>query len=284
MRDVALAAGVSLGTVSNVLNRPDRVSASTRARMEEAVRLLGYVRNESARHLRAGTSRVLAYVMLDAGNPFFTDVALGMEAEAEESGLTVRLCHSAGRRDREEEHLALLEQQRVQGVLITPVDPDAAVLAELRRRGTPVVIVDRTTRDSSFCSVAVDDHFGGAIAVEHLLDRGHDRVAFVGGPQEIGQVRDRLAGARAAWAAAGREEQDLVVIGTDALVVDRGREAGMRLAGIPARRRPTAAFCANDLLALGLLQHEIGAGLRVPEHLAIVGYDTSSSPRPPRFR
>lgn len=273
VKDVAAAAGVSLGTVSNVLNRPERVSEATRLRVRTAMAELGFVRNESARQLRAGSSRTLAYVMLDAGNPFFTDVATGIEEAAEEQGLTVMLCNSAQRSSREQAHVELLEQQRVQGVLVTPVDPDAPFLDQLAARGTPVVIVDRTRTSGDFCSVAVDDVLGGRLAVEHLLDRGHERVAFVGGPESIGQVRERLRGAREAWAEAGRPEQDLVVLSTREMVVAEGREAGGRLSGLPARRRPTAAFCANDLLALGLLQHAIGAGLRVPEDLAIVGYD-----------
>ena len=273
VKDVAARAGVSLGTVSNVLNRPERVSGATRAKVEEAMAELGFVRNESARQLRAGTSRTLAYVMLDAGNPFFTDVAQGIEDAAEAVGLSLLLCNSGQREEREEQHLQLLQQQRVQGLLVTPVDPESPLLDEIRRRGTPVVIVDRTRNDSTFCSVAVDDLLGGRLAVEHLVDRGHERVAFVGGPMALGQVRDRLDGARAAWAAAGRPPDDLTVITTASLDVASGREAGARLAGLPSARRPTAAFCANDLTALGLLQHTIGNGTQVPEELAIVGYD-----------
>ncbi|HTW14792.1 MAG TPA: LacI family DNA-binding transcriptional regulator [Nocardioides sp.] len=273
VKDVAATAGVSVGTVSNVLNRPDRVSAATRARVQEAMADLGFVRNESARQLRAGTSRTLAYVMLDIGNPFFTDVARGAESAAESLGLSLVLCSSASTAAREAAHIALLQQQRVQGILVTPVDPDAAVLRDLRGNGTPVVIVDRTRSDSAFCTVAVDDVLGGRLAVEHLVDRGHTRVAFVGGPLGLGQVADRLRGARDAWAAAGLPREALVVLETTALDVTEGRYAGQRLADLPSRSRPTAAFCANDLLALGLLQHAVGAGTPVPGRLAIVGYD-----------
>lgn len=273
VKDVAAAAGVSLGTVSNVLNRPDRVSAATRARVQAAMTDLGFVRNESARQLRAGTSRTLAYVMLDASNPFFTDVAQGIEAAADAAELSLVLCNSGNGASREEAHLALLQQQRVQGVLVTPVEPESPLLEEVRRRGTPLVIVDRTRDDQTFCSVAVDDQLGGRLAVEHLVDRGHTRVAFIGGPLHLGQVRDRLEGARQAWADAGLPDDDLVVLATEALDVREGRSAGQRLAGLPSSRRPTAAFCANDLLALGLLQQAIGSGVRVPEQLAIVGYD-----------
>jgi LacI family transcriptional regulator len=273
VKDVAALAGVSLGTVSNVLNRPDRVSPATRGRVEQAMRDLGFVRNESARQLRAGHSRTLAYVLLDARNPFFTDVAEGAERAAEAAGLSLFLCHSDNRASREGDYLAHLVEQRVQGILVTPVDPEAAVLSDVRRNGTPLVIVDRTREDDEFCSVAVDDVLGGRLAVEHLLERGHTRVAFIGGPVTIGQVRDRLDGARSAWAEAGLPDDQLTVIPTAGLTVVEGRSAGERLMGVGKRLRPTAAFCANDLLALGLLQQLSTAGLSVPGDLAIVGYD-----------
>lgn len=273
VKDVAAAAGVSLGTVSNVLNRPDRVSARTRERVEKAMADLGFVRNESARLLRAGRSNTLAYVMLDATNPFFTDVAQGIEGAAEQHDLSLFLCNSDNSAARERTYLTRLQEQRVQGVLITPVDPDEPLLDEVVRHGTPVVIVDRVRDVASHCSVAVDDVLGGRIAAEHLIDLGHRRVAFVGGPERIGQVRDRRSGARAAFEAAGLPGTDFVEVATEALTVAEGRNAGERIAGMPAAARPTAAFCANDLLALGLLQKCVGLGLRVPDDLAIVGYD-----------
>lgn len=273
VKDVAAAAGVSLGTVSNVLNRPHRVSTATRERVEQAMRDLGFVRNESARQLRAGRSRTVAYVMLDAANPFFTDVASGIEEAAEGHDLSVFWCNSDNRPERERAYLQRLDQQRVQGVLITPVDPESPFLAELVRHGIPVVVVDRTRTTEDLCTVSVDDELGGRLAVEHLLERGHRRIAFVGGPEQLGQVRERRAGAEQALVEHGLAATDLVVLTTDALTVAEGSAAGARLAGLPRRSRPTAAFCANDLLALGLLQHAVSLGIRVPEELAIVGYD-----------
>jgi LacI family transcriptional regulator len=270
VKDVATAAGVSLGTVSNVLNRPDRVSVGTRERVEHAMRELGFVRNESARQLRAGRSSVLAYVMLDATNPFFTDVAQGIEQSAETADLSLFLCNSDQRSDREHAYLQRLQQQRVQGILITPTNPDDPALDDVVKRGTPLVIVDRVRSTDTHCSVAVDDVLGGRLAVGHLRDLGHRRIAFVGGPERIGQVRDRLAGARAAL---DGSTDDLVVVTTEALTVAEGRGAGERIAGLPRSQRPTAAFCANDLLALGLLQQCVAHGIRVPDDLAIVGYD-----------
>jgi LacI family transcriptional regulator len=271
VKDVAAAAGVSLGTVSNVLNRPDRVSSGTRLRVERAMADLGFVRNESARQLRAGTSHTLAYVMLDAANPFFTDVAAGIEDVAEQAGFSLYMCNSGNRSEREAAYLDHLVQQRVQGILITPLNPEADHLSAVPRRGTPLVIVDRTKGDDSLCSVAVDDVLGGHMAVEHLVDRGHRRIAYVGGPASIGQVRDRGEGADKAARDGGVDE--ITVVTTAATTVREGRLAGERLLGLPSTRRPTAAFCANDLLALGLLQQVVTSGLRVPDDLAIVGYD-----------
>jgi LacI family transcriptional regulator len=272
VKDVAAAAGVSLGTVSNVLNRPDRVSAATRARVEQAMLDLGFVRNESARQLRAGHSRLMAYVMLDVSNPFFTDVAAGIEDGTTDSGLSLFLCTSNNDAEREAAHLRNLQQQRVQGILVTPVDPWSPLLDDIARN-TPLVIVDRTRGDQSFCSAAADDVQGGRLAVEHLVDRGHTRIAFIGGPDSIGQVSERHEGARQACVEAGLGEDALVRITTSGLGFSDGREAGERLAGMPRARRPTAAFCANDLVAVGLLQQAILAGQRVPDDLAIVGFD-----------
>jgi LacI family transcriptional regulator len=273
VKDVAAAAGVSLGTVSNVLNRPDRVSVSTRERVERAMTQLGFVRNESARTLRAGHSSTLAYVMLDAGNPFFTDVAQGIEQVAEAADLSLFLCTSDNRPARESAHLQHLQRHQAQGLLITPVDPDSPVLDDVVGRGTPLVLIDRARADEDLCSVSVDDELGGRLAVEHLVDLGHTRVAFAGGPATIGQVRDRHAGAVAAWREAGLPPEDLTVIPCGALTIAEGRAVGEQLAGLPRKRRPTAVFCANDLIALGLLQQAIGRGWNVPDDLAIVGYD-----------
>src|SRR6478609_3126434 len=203
VKDIALAAGVSLGTVSNVLNHPDRVSPRTRARVEQVMTDLGFVPNESARQLRAGRSRTLAYVVLDASNPFFTDVARGVEETVAARDLSLFMCNSDDKADRERKYLSRLEEQRVAGILLTPVDPESPLLDQISGRGTPIVIVDRTRPGDTHCSVAVDDELGGRLAIEHLLDRGHERIAFVGGPRSIGQVRDRHAGALAALADAG---------------------------------------------------------------------------------
>ncbi|WP_214106149.1 LacI family DNA-binding transcriptional regulator [Acrocarpospora catenulata] len=270
IKEVARRAGVSLGTVSNVLNQPERVAEATRKRVLDAIAELGYVRNDSARQLRAGSSRQIAIVVLDVANPFFTDVVRGAESAAEEHGVMVVVCNSGEDADREHRHLDLLEEQRVRGVLITPVDDTRnSRLEKLIDRGTPVVLVDRGSGWHNRCSVAVNDVLGGRLAGEHLRAQGHREIAFVGGPMTIQQVADRHEGIKLALG----EAADLVVVSTPNLTVASGRQAAGQIAGMPPAERPTAAFCANDLLALGVLQEMTQRGVKVPQDFAIVGYD-----------
>src|SRR5215210_7201433 len=182
MKDVASLAGVSLGTVSNVVNSPGLVSDQTRERVKVAIAKLGWVPNESARQLRAGRSRAIGMVVMDIANPFFTDLVLGAEDYAQERGYFVQVSNSAQQPDRERSHLQLLEQQRVGGVLLAPIRGVNDQVAQLRRRSIPVVILDRASEKADLCSVSVDDVEGGRLAVQHLIDQGHTHIALVGGP------------------------------------------------------------------------------------------------------
>jgi LacI family transcriptional regulator len=270
IRDVAQRAGVSVGTVSNVLNDSLRVSPAAVERVRAAIAELGYVRNEAARQLRAGRSSSVGLVVLDVRNPFFTDVARGAEDEAARSGLSVILGNSDEDVAREASYLDLFEEQRVHGILISPFGDIEPRLAELRRRGTPVVLVDRESRDAGVSSVSVDDVAGGRLAVAHLLATGRRHLAFAGGPLGIRQISDRLAGARAAVAEV--PGATLEVIETTGLTVLEGRRIGEELVARPDR--PDAVFAANDLVAVGLLQALVMSGrLRVPQDVALVGFD-----------
>ena len=273
IRDVAERAQVSVGTVSNVLNRPDTVGAATRERVRSAIAELGFVRNESARHLRAGSSRTIGLVVLDIANPFFTDMARAVEDVASAQGLAVIFCNSDHDAGREAGYLDLLTEQRVQGVLITPTEELSPGLDVLRGRGVPVVLVDRRAPAPGQCSVAVDDVLGGRLAADHLLERGHRRIAFVGGSSGLPQMMERHAGVVAAVRETCGDDDALTVLSPSSLTVAGGREAAESIIGTPATRRPTAVLCANDLLALGVLQEMVRHGFAVPDDMAIVGYD-----------
>jgi LacI family transcriptional regulator len=276
IKDVAREAGVSVGTVSNVINRPDAVARATRERVQEVVRRLGYVRSESARQLRVGASRIVGLLVLDMGNPFFVDVARGAERAARAAGLGVMVCNSGNSPDEESEYLSMFVEQRVRGVLVTPADPAGRELELLRRHGSPFVVVDAIVDDErgggGACSVSVDDVAGGEMAVAHLIAQGHRSIAFVSGiGHERPQIRDRWAGACRAVAAAGLPPSTVLEIPTDRLDVSAGADAVARL--IALSNRPTAIFCANDMLALGVLQALFAVGIKVPEEMALVGYD-----------
>jgi LacI family transcriptional regulator len=268
VKDVARQAGVSIGTVSNVLNRPAMVSDRTRERVLAAVAELGFVRNESARTLRAGRSSTVAVVVPDPMNPFFADIARGAAEVADQHGALPILCATWDIPQRERDHLQTLEAKRVAGILIAPVDAGAAWLGDPAHRHRPIVLVDRPPVSADRCSVAVDDVRGGRIAVEHLAAQGHSVVAFVGDPDASPQIRGRMQGAERAASNTGIR---LVPVGASELTMAAGRAAVPEL----VRREPpiTAAFCANDLLALGVMAEMRERGLRCPEDLALVGYD-----------
>lgn len=269
--DVAVAAGVSVGTVSNVLNKPHLVSVRTCERVTAAIDQLGFVRNESARQLRAGSSRAIGLVVIDAANPFFADVARGVEDAVDKVGGVVLVGNSAGEQTRERRYLELFEEQRVRGVLIAPLSETDSQLSALTRLGIPVVFLDRHSQEAPHSSVSVDDVTGGRIAAEHLIERGHRRLAFVGGPSSLRQVSERRMGAEGVVEAS--ERAILLAISTRGLTVAAGREAADDLVMMSTDIRPTAVFAANDLIAIGLLQGLSAHGLRVPGDIAIVGYD-----------
>lgn len=271
VRDVAALAGVSPGTVSNALNHPAKVHPKTLERVQAAIKELGYIRNDAARQLRAGTNRAIGMIVLDVANPFFTDVARGVEDVLIEEQRPLILGNSAQDEDREKTYLDLFEQQRMSGVLITPVGNVIDRLRRLRDRGTSVVLVDRLTRGKEFSSVAVDDRMGGRLATEHLLAIGRRRIGFIGGPANLAQVKNRLAAARAAVKKHGGAALTFVESAT--MNAEAGRVGAEQLLALPKRQRPDAVFAANDLVALGVLQALTFAGVRVPDDVAIVGYD-----------
>ncbi|HEY2556056.1 MAG TPA: LacI family DNA-binding transcriptional regulator [Diaminobutyricibacter sp.] len=272
VKDVAALAHVSIGTVSNVLNRPEIVAPETIERVMAAIEKLSYVRNEAARQLRVGQSHAVGLIALSGSNPFFTEVTAAAEDSAATAGFSVIAGTSDRKKDREGRYLDLFEELRVRGVLITPVGSVEARLRRMRDRGIPAVLVDRVSTDLSFSSVSVDDVAGGSLAASHLVDTGRKRIAFVGGPQQIRQVSDRLRGAR--QAVAPHPDVTLEVIFLDALTVQEGLAAGRTIAARPRSERPDAIFAANDLLAIGLLQGLfMQGGIAIPDEIALVGYD-----------
>ncbi|MFH8485039.1 LacI family DNA-binding transcriptional regulator [Streptomyces longisporoflavus] len=271
MIDVAREAGVSLGTVSNVYNQPDRVSPATRLRVQSAIDRLGYVRSETARVLRGRPSRIMAIVVHDLANPFCIALVQGAEQAARRAGLGIMVCNSAGDPAEETRYVSLLIEHRIRGALIAPTDASGQSITAMRRSEMPLVVVDDSKPGRDACSVAVDDVLGGELATAHLLAAGHRSILFVAGPARLPQIQARSRGALRALARARLPASTVTQLDCEGMTVAAGRDAGARILGM--RTLPTAVFCANDLLATGVLQRLFEAGIRIPEDIALVGYD-----------
>ncbi|WP_150461590.1 LacI family DNA-binding transcriptional regulator [Nesterenkonia ebinurensis] len=272
IREVAALAGVSAGTVSNVLNRPYYVKEATRERVLQTIEELDFQPTQKARQFRPGRERTLGIAVANLDNPFFVDVALGAEEVARQHDIGVVITNSGYDAEVENQNLDLLVQHRVQGLIISPVDESSSRLQMLQDRGVPMVFVDRVGQNATHgWSVVVDDERGGAIAAKHLVDTGHRRITLVGHPHTSPKVRARLEGVRSVVKKSPGVQ--LEVLETDSWTVDTGREAGWQITKTLPGQRPTGIICANDLLALGALQSFSSAGLRVPKDLAVIGYD-----------
>lgn len=278
MRDVARTAGVSVSTVANVLSRPAIVAPETRRRVEQAIRRVGYVRSGPARQLRGLPSPIVASVILDLANPFFAELNRGIEDRLAQAGCLLLACSTDLQPAKEKQLLDLLLEQAVRGLIISPIGPDPAVLQEISRRGTPVVLLDHPRGPLDLCAVAVDDLLGGRLAAEHLISLGHRRIAYLGGTVEPGTVTRRREGVRQSLAAAGLDPDHAVLDLRMSIHPPPLAEAAAAVVTqiLASQIPPTAVICLNDTAALGVLHGVAAAGLHVPEDISVVGYDDLS--------
>jgi LacI family transcriptional regulator len=275
MREVARAAGVSVSTVANVLSRPSIVAPETRRRVEQAILGVGYVPSGPARQLRGLPSMIVGSINLDLANPFYAEVNRGIEDRLAEAGCLVLACSTDLRPEKEQQILALLQEQAVRGIIISPIDPDPASLLAMSRRGTPVVLLDHPRGDLDLCAVAVDNLLGGQLAAEYLLSLGHRRIAYLGGAVDPRPVTLRSEGVRRALAAADLDPDDALLhirmpIHPPTLIE---ASAGAVERILSDAKRPTAVMCLNDTAALGVLHGLDTAGVRVPAEMSVLGYD-----------
>jgi LacI family transcriptional regulator len=270
IKEVARIAGVSLGTVSNVINRPDKVAPATRMRVEAVIDRLGFVPNSTAAELRRGHGRLIGLVVPDITNPFFAEVARGAVDVAYAAGYVVVLCNSDGDSERESRYLEVLEEQRAAGVLFNPVGKIPPRIQLLRERGGHVVFVDRAVPAQDHCSASVDDVHGGQLAVEHLLKCGASKLVLINGPGSLRQCADRRRGARRAVKTAGLAETALAEVVSDVMSI----AGGVTAARTALAEHPDldGLFCANDLLAIGATR-ALQAERDVPRDVSVIGYD-----------
>jgi LacI family transcriptional regulator len=272
LQDVAIRAGVSLGTASNVLNAPSIVAKETRERVERVMAEIGYVRDGAARQLSGGKSYAIGLVVFDVGNPHFATVARAVEDTVRDLGYLVILCDAGGSVERERRDLALLEEQRVAGILYTAVDNrESRSIARLRQRGIPVVRIGALRGPRDRCCVATDHRRGGWLAAQHLIDLGHTRIGMISGPKALVPNAHRREGFLEALAQVGLKLDGRDDVEAAEMTMATGEEAAHRL--FAGKSRPTAVFCHNDLLALGALRALASRGLRVPQDVAVLGDD-----------
>lgn len=273
IRDVAEHAGVSIASVSNALNRPQRVSAALRERVRASAETLGYAPMPAARQLRAGRSGLIGMTVINISNPFFGSLIRGAEYAASEEGMRVLAGNSDDDAAQERAHLGLFESVQVEGALLAPFGDTQSEVERLRGRGIPVVLVDATDPADELSSVSFDNAGGGRLAARHLLEVGRRRVLFLGSRREIPHVREREDGAAAVLAEAGLSLPSERLPRTDPWA---GRAFGAALAERAPADRPDAVFCSNDHLAMGLVRALLDGGVRVPEDIAVVGFDDTS--------
>ena len=265
IQDVAAAAGVSVSTVSNVLNRPERVNAQTAERVRAAVAVLDYVPHPGAAGLRTGHSSSIGLVLPDVANSFYSRIARGAADAAYDHGYSLVLCDSGDAPEREQGYFTMLVEQRAVGVVVVPLSADPGRLTRLRDRGIPLVLADRAMPDQEGCSASVDDIAGGRIAVQHLLDRGARDILVVNGERGIRQCADRYQGAR--QAVRSRREARLDQVVAEEMTVAYGAKIADQLENLP-----DGVFCTNDFLAAGVCRGLTERGVRIPEDVQVVGY------------
>ena len=268
--DVAKLAGVSPVTVSRVVNDAPHVNLKTRARVEQAIRELGYVPNVAAASLRSKRTRSLALILPDVTNPFWTTVARGVEDAAQSRGYSVFLCNTDEDLAKQARYLEFVTSQRVDGVVIAPCGRDALQLARLRDRDIPTVVVDRYIDGWETDTVRGDSLSGAYALAKHLIGLGHRRIAIISGPLNTSTAEDRVTGYSAALAEAG--------IALDPRLIQRGEfraASGEELAHrlLDEQPRPTAIFAANNAIAMGVIDAAAQRGLRIPQDLALVCFD-----------
>lgn len=268
--DVAREAGVSVFTVSAVVNRTGKVSPLLQRRVEAAVQRLNYRPNLLARGLAKRQTNIIGIVVPDIGNPFFPLVIRGAEDAAQKGGYSIVLCNSDDEREKEELYMELLLSKRVDGLLLTktPGRFSPSLMRSLTESGVPIVLLMRSCTGYAADMVVTDDFKGGVEAVSHLARVGHRTIAFVGGPPHVSNARARLQGYRKALKLCGlRYHPELVVEGD--YRIDSGYRAGLTL--LP--RRPDAVLVANYLMTVGFMKAAEEVRLSCPEDFALASFD-----------
>ncbi|MBX8484167.1 LacI family DNA-binding transcriptional regulator [Pseudomonas cichorii] len=269
IKDVAALAGISYTTVSHVLNKTRPVSDPVRIKVEAAIAQLDYVPSAVARSLKAKTTSTIGLLIPNGINPYFAELARGIEDHCERNGFCVILCNSDDNPEKQRNYLRVLLEKRVDGLIVSSVGGDVSIAGGLAEVRTPLVIVDRELEGIDADMVRIDHEHGAYLATRHLLDLGHRDIACIGGPDNTVVADMRFVGYRRAMQEAGVEVVPEWVVHSD-FTSSAGHEAAV---GLLAGHRPTAIFAGNDVIAIGVLRAAAERNIPVPRELSVIGFD-----------
>ena len=268
--DLAEKCGVSIATVSRVLNRTGRYSEETLRKVEAAAREIGYAPNHMAKSLKSKKTEQVALAVADIGNPVYVAMAKAVQQVVKSCGYRLVLLSTEGLEEEEFGILKSLAKQYVDGLIISPLMYGEEHRKWIRKLRQPVVVISNISKETDVDSVLVDSSHGVSLAMEHLLAQGYSRVAFLNGPAETVPGTSRLNGYYAALVEHSLERDEKLVLSSDFTFAGGYNSAARILEMDPL---PDALFCANDLMALGAMRFFREQGIRVPEDMAVVGMD-----------
>lgn len=269
IKDVARLAGVSTATVSRTLAEPDKVTEQTRRKVQDAIRRSGYVRNELARSLRMQSTQTILVLVPDIGNPFYSLIIQGLEEVAQRRGYRLLLGDTQNHPEREGEYLQSAMQRQVDGVISLGYTLPRRLQFK-DGRPVPLVMACEYLHDAAVASVSIDNIAAAKLATKHLLDLGHQRIAFINGPAPTPLSKDRLRGYRDALKEAGRAyDGGLVVRGDFSLVSGERAAAALLDKGVAF----SALFAASDAMGIGAIKVLRARGIDVPRDVSVVGFD-----------
>lgn len=273
IRQVAERAGVSSGTVSNAINRPEILAPATLKRVRKAIEELQFIPNASAQNLRAGKTRILGLVVPDISNPFFTALAKGVNDAALQAGYLVILCNTDEDSKKEDHYIDILVGQNVRGILITPARETTKRLDEISKKGIGLTIVDRSPIGVDTCSVEVNDAHGGLLALEHLYEGGHRIIMLLTGGSDIPQVAERERGIHEAIARIPRPSRPTIITVRIPLMTADSANIIMSKYLLETGLNFTGVICGNDLVAFGAIRALRASGHSIPKDVSVIGYD-----------
>ncbi len=270
MKEVAQRAGVSVTSVSHVLNGTRFVSEDARQRIESAIRELAYVPSAVARSLKHNVTHTVGMMIPNSSNPYFAEVLRCIEDRCFGEGYNVILCNSDDDPHKQGIYLRVLAERRIDGLIVVSSGEDAALPELLAELSIPLVLVDREVDQVNCDLVEVAHMQGGYLATRHLLSQGHRQIACIGGREDLAPSRERIAGWRLAMGEGGTPPSDHLLLRGD--FTSRGGYEAMH-ALLRQPKRPSAVFVCNDLMAIGAMCAAYEAGLRVPDDLSVIGFD-----------